>query len=89
MYSEVEIRNKPHALLIICRQHSGERVVRCRICYVGFSGERTIDRARQHIKKRHKRSTRVLTRSGTKFDDGMMPPPATAAIPRQTKGKPR
>jgi hypothetical protein len=60
---ETEIRNKPHALLIICRQHSGDRVARCRICYVGFSGERIIERARRHVQTRHRISTRAFARS--------------------------
>jgi hypothetical protein len=58
---ETVIRAKPRALLIVCRDGK-EFFLRCRICYLGFSGEHPIKRACQHIKGFHAKPKRNLIR---------------------------
>jgi hypothetical protein len=50
---ETVIRGKPRALLVIYQTKTGQRVVRCKICHLGFSGERVGRRALAHVKAAH------------------------------------
>jgi hypothetical protein len=62
---EIKIRNKPRALLVVCEDASKKRTLRCRICYLGFIGQRTTKRAVSHIRRAHSRDVRATARSRT------------------------
>jgi hypothetical protein len=50
---EAVIETRLRGLLVIYRKESGQQVVRCRLCHLGFSGERAGERAYRHVKGVH------------------------------------
>ena len=64
MLTETTIRKKPRALLAIY-QRGTERVLRCTVCHLGFSGERVINRACKHIRSAHAKEMRAKIRKIT------------------------